>query len=237
MMMTRLTPFLCLAALVATSSVTQAAVIFTGGGADPNAVFADDNYDFSGSSLTAIDEFTAIEDDVTMTGTSVTANDFTSFGQYLMGDGFSLTLDGATFISTNSGGIAGFNDVADAPSFFNVNNGSNMDMQFASVGAVVNVDGTSSLRFRGGGDPINSQTERTIINLAPGATLILPSAAEFTEQGPDIFVNGVSFADNTDILMINGGTATAVAPVPEPMSIAMLVMGLLGVTQLRRRAS
>ena len=233
MMRSILTPFLCLAAIIAAAE-TQAAIIFTAGGADANAAFADDNYDFSGSSVSAIDEDVTIADDVTMTGTTLNANDFIAgFGQYQMGDGFSLTLDSATFVSNGSGGIAGVDDGADAPSFFNLNNGSHMDMQFVSVGAVVNVDGTSSLRFRGGGDPINSQTERSIINLAPGAQLILPSAAEFTEQGVDILVNGVAFADNTDVLMINGGTATAVAPIPEPMSIALLAMGLIGALRVR----
>mgnify|MGYP000686984267 CR=1 FL=1 len=98
------------AACAATVGVgAQADVVWTGTGADANAVFADDNYDFSGSLLTAIDENIHIDDDVTITGATINANDFSGFGQYALVDGRTLTLDGTTFVAVNTGGVASEN--------------------------------------------------------------------------------------------------------------------------------
>ena len=110
-----------------------------------------------------------------------------------------------------------------------------MNAQFASVGIEINVDSTSSLTFRGGGDPINSQTEKTTIVLQPGAQLTLPTVAEFTEQGADIVVGGITFAEDPSILTFSGTTATAIAAVPEPSSSLLAALGLVGLTIRRRK--
>ncbi|MFT7173337.1 MAG: hypothetical protein ACI9NQ_001557, partial [Paracoccaceae bacterium] len=59
----------------------------------------------------------------------------------------------------------------------------------------------------------------------------LPSVAEFTEQGADIEVNGVTFASDNSILSFSGNTATAV---PEPTSALLTLLGGLAFF-IRRR--
>lgn len=107
-----------------------------------------------------------------------------------------------------------------------------MTSTWVTEGMTVNVDATSSYTLRGAGDPINSQVEMTNVNLAPGAMLTLNSLAEFTEQGADIYVNGVSFATDPSILSIAGTTGTAQA-IPEPSGTALI--GLAGLAMILRR--
>jgi len=217
MRINRMTPLLALF-LAVWASEASAVVVWTGA-VNSTEAFNDGNYDFSGSTLTAIDESVAIEDDVTITGATINATDFVvGFGEYQMADTFTLTLDGSSLTSNGTGGIGGIDDGADVPSFFNLTNGSSMNLQFMAIGTTVNLDATSSIQFRGAGDPINSQVEPVVLNMAPGSQLTLPSVAEFTEQGDAIFVNGVNFQTDPSILSFSGTTATAVAP-PDPLSI------------------
>ncbi len=127
---------------------------------------------------------------------------------------------------------AGFGFDGGGASILNLTNSSSWQSQFLTNGTTVNVDGTSSLSLAGGGDPINSQTAATRVNLALGAQLTLASFSEFAEQGNEIFVNGVSYNSNNSILSFNGNTATAV---PEPAPLAML--GVCVLFLLRRRSN
>ncbi|QDU88540.1 hypothetical protein Pla175_19180 [Pirellulimonas nuda] len=215
----------------------HALVVWTGAGANPNDLFGDDNYDFSGSSISAINETVTtglpevlvdapVLDNVTFFNATIDAAYASGFGQFRLGNGFNLTLSNTSITSTTNGGIAG--QIAPGTAMFNLLSGSNLNMQFVT-GAVVNVDGTSTLRFRGGGDPINSVDQPARVNLAPGAMLTLASAAEFTEQGDAIFVNGVSFAANPGILSINGTTATAIGAT---LPLALEVNTTTGVTRI-----
>ena len=103
----------------------------------------------------------------------------------------------------------------------NVINGGSIRMFFLKS-ASINVDGDSSVNLLGGGDPLPNNLEViAALHLAPGAQATLASLAEFTEQGAQIFVNGVSFADDTSILTFSGSTATAI---PEPATLGMLVV-------------
>ena len=107
-----------------------------------------------------------------------------------------------------------------------------MNAMFSTVGLQINVDSTSSLTLRGSGDAINSQTERSIVNLAPNAKLTLDSIEEFAEQGNDILVNGVSFSEDSSILIFNGTSATAI---PETNSVLLGSMGVLLLLGIRKR--
>jgi hypothetical protein len=102
---------------------------------------------------------------------------------------------------------------------------------FLAFNVEVSLDGTSSLTHTGAGDPINSQGgEATRVNLVNGSQLTLASVAEFTEQGDEIFIDGVAFNDDPSLLVFEGNTATAV---PEP-STGFLV-ALAGLVLLRRQ--
>ncbi|QDU58705.1 PEP-CTERM sorting domain-containing protein [Aeoliella mucimassa] len=192
---------------------TLAVIVWTGAGADSTALFAVDNYNLTGSSVTTIEAGVPIEDDVTISGTTIVASDYPAgFTTFAMADGYTATLNGATLVSNDSGGIAG--EVGYLQSYFHLTNGSSMDMQFATLGADILLDSTSSLTFRGGGDPINSQGDTTRVLMQPGATLTLASEAEFSEHLGEIFVDGVSALEEPGILNISGNTATAVAPTP-----------------------
>lgn len=199
---------------------SQAVIVWTGGGASDDFYDAA-NWDFSGSASASVASPT---DDI-MTITSATLNEpSAAFSNIEIGDGLSVVLDGTSFTFTNNNGFTGVDDgpgtvPVNPISTLSLTNGSTLNSQFASVGIDILVDSTSSLIFRGAGDPINSQTERTRILLSPGAQLTLASVAEFTEQGADIIVDGVSFADDSSILNFSGTTGTAVAPIPEPGSV------------------
>ncbi|MDB4143594.1 PEP-CTERM sorting domain-containing protein [Akkermansiaceae bacterium] len=223
----KLTHLLSISLFAGAALTSQAAVVWTGGAATDDFYDAA-NWDFSASSSTVVTSPT--DDDITITGATINEPS-AAFSNLPIGDTLSVTLDGTSFTFTNSNGFTGVNDAGDVTSTVNMLGGSSMSAQFASVGITVNVDGTSSLTFRGGGDAINSQTEKTTINLSLGAQLTLPTVAEFTEQGADIVVNGVSFADDTSILSFSGNTATAV---PEPTSALLSSLAALGLLRRRR---
>jgi hypothetical protein len=218
----------------ATTAASHAVIVWNGGGDTAN-FYDNANWDFSGSGETGMpasggNPSAATADDILILGATIneTSGAFTNIE---IGDGLSVTLDGTSFTFTNNNGFTGLDDPGDVTSTLNLVNGSSFNAQFAAIGITVNVDSTSSIRFRGAGDPINSQIESTTINLAPGAELTLASEAEFTEQGADIRVGGISFSDDPSILSISGTTATAI---PEPSSVVLMVVAGLGLIRRRR---
>lgn len=214
--------------LSASVIASHASVVWTG--ATNNDFYNDANWDFSGAvnGTTAINPSTDINEDLTVNG----AAGLTGGGRLDLGAGYSITLTNSSF-APNSG-VNGVVDGNPNNSVLNVLGGSSMTSTWLTEGMTLNVDGTSSYTLRGAGDPINSQSEKTTINLEPGAQLTLASLAEFTEQGADITVNGVSFAADTSILTFSGNTATAVGTViPEPSGVALI--GLAGLAMILRR--
>ena len=133
-----------------------------------------------------------------------------------------ITFDGVSMTNSGNDGIG--------TGIINIINGGGATAFFAF--GTITVDATSSMNLQGGGDPLPGAA---VLNLAPGATLTMASVAEFTEQGAQIFVNGVDFATDTSILSFSGTTATAVAPVPEPSSAALLGLGGLALIMRRRK--
>ena len=235
---------ICCSTLLAAALSSQAAVVWTG--ATDNDFFNDANWDFSGAvnGTTAIDPTTTINEDLTITGATVTGAT-ASFGYFSIGDGFGLTLDNTSLTISGSGGARGVDDGAgsgrtNAPSSINLTNGSSLSLQYVSVGVDINVDGTSDVRIRGGGDGINSQTELSRIILDEGGQLRLTTRAEFDEQvtassgAGNIVVNGVNatVANMDDLFTFSGGTGTAT---PEPSSTALLGLGGLALILRRRK--
>jgi hypothetical protein len=214
--------------LSASVIASHATVVWTG--ATNNDFYNDANWDFSGAAngTTAINPSTDINEDLTLNG----AAGLTGAGRLDLGAGYSITLTNSSF-APNSG-VNGFIDGDPNNSVLNLLGGSAMTSTWLTEGMTLNVDGTSSYTLRGAGDPINSQSEKTTINLTPGAQLTLATVAEFTEQGADIMVNGVSFATDNSILTFSGNTATAVGTViPEPSGVALI--GLAGLAMILRR--
>lgn len=214
--------------LSATFIASHATVVWTG--AANTDFYNDANWDFSGAvnGTTAINPSTDINENLTVNG----AAGLTGAGRLDLGAGYSITLTNSSFAPTS--GVNGVVDGNPNNSVLNVLGGSAMTSTWLTEGMTLNVDGTSSYTLRGAGDPINSQSEKTTINLTPGAQLTLASVAEFTEQGADIMVNGVSFATDNSILTFSGNTATAVGTaIPEPSGIALI--GLAGLAMILRR--
>ena len=214
--------------LSASVIASHASVVWTG--ATNNDFYNDANWDFSGAvnGTTAINPSTDINEDLVISG----AAGLTGGGRLDLGAGYSITLTNSSFAPTS--GVNGVVDGNPSNSVLNVLGGSAMTSTWLTEGMTLNVDGTSAYTLRGAGDPINSQSEKTTINLTPGAQLTLASVAEFTEQGADIMVNGVSFATDNSILTFSGNTATAVGTaIPEPSGIALI--GLAGLAMMLRR--
>ncbi len=221
----------------AAAMTSQAAIVWTG--ASDSDPFNDANWDLTGSTVTTIAVNTAILDNLTVSnlGTSASGDSAVSFGQFQLGEGFSMTITGTSFDLTGNEGFAGSG--AGATETVTLI-GSTSSLQFFSNGIDVIVDGTSSLTIRGGGDGINSQTAESHVNLLTGGMLTMTNAAEITEQigEGDIFVNGVQVTAGNRVSLISGTGATITAlaaPVPEPSSTALLGLGGLALLLRRRK--
>jgi hypothetical protein len=170
------------------------------------------NWDFSQSDSLELDRDSAVTNILTITDALI-LEDSPSYSNIEIGDGFSVTLISTDFTFQNNNGFTGVEDDDNVYSVLNITEGSSMDAMFSAIGLEINVDSTSSLTLRGAGDSINSQTERSIINLSPNAQLSLNSLDQFIEQGDDIYLNGVSFSQNPSILKFSGTTGTAIPEV------------------------
>lgn len=227
-----------LAILVLGVCSSQGAITWVGGSSTD---FWDDaNWNFTGSTYDAasFNPLTPIADNILManaTGITVAVDQ-----GLRLANGFGLTLDLSNLFVDGTSANSGINGVDDDPamnpstgvySYVYLRNGSFLNTQFTAIGMNINVDGTSHMQYRGSGDPINGQSERTIVNLAVGARLTLPTQAEFMEQATtqnsDILVAGISFGLDSTVLSFSGAgpvTGTAVL-VPEPSAT---ILGLTG---------
>jgi hypothetical protein len=190
------------------------------------------NWDFSESDLKELDRDSAISNILTITDALI-LEDSPSYSNIEIADGFSVTLKSTSFTFQNNNGFTGVNDDDDVVSTLNIFEGSDMDAMFSAIGLEINVDSTSSLTLRGTGDSINSQIERSIVNLSPNAKLTLSSLNQFAVQGDDIYLNGVSFSKNPDILKFNGNTGTAI---PEAHLILLSAVSSILLLSQRRRS-
>ena len=184
------------------------------------------NWDFSQSDSLELNRDSPIANILTITDALI-LEDSPSYSNIEIDDGFSVTLKSTNFTFQKNNGFTGVDDDDDIYSTLNITEGSSMDAMFSAIGLKINVDSTSSLTLRGAGDSINSQIERSIINLSPNAKLTLNSVEEFSEQGDDIYLNGVSFSQNPAILKFNGNTGTAIPEVNFILFYAIPIILLL----------
>ena len=178
------------------------------------------NWNFSESGSEEINRDFHTANILTITDALI-VEDSPAYSHIEIGDGFSVTLISTDFTFKNNNGFTGVDDDDNAYSTLNITEGSSMNAMFSAIGLEINVDSTSNLTLRGAGDSINSQIERSIVNLSPNAQLTLSSIEEFAEQGDDIYLNGVSFSQNPSILKFNGTTGTAI-----PESNSVLLAGI-----------
>ena len=189
------------------------------------------NWNFSQSDSQELNRDFPISNILTITDALI-LEDSPSYSNIEINDGFSVTLISTDFTFQNNNGFTGVEDDENVYSVLNITEGSSMDAMFSAIGLKINVDSTSSLTLRGAGDSINSQIERSIINLSPNAQLSLNSLDQFIEQGDDIYLNGVSFSQNPSILKFNGTTATAI---PETRFILFSAIPIILLLNKKRR--
>ena len=233
-----------------TVCVSQAAIIWTSGG-NTDDLFDPLNYSGGAPVETGSGTDTPLGDDLTIENATIGngAGYTIGFGELEAGEGDTVTLSNTTLDATGTtGGFAGTSvgDVNDLGAVFNITNNSFVNLQFIIHGTL-NIDGTSAVRFRGGGNPINGTAANTNVNLIEaGAQLILTNAANFStnqSNGDKIFAYNssgslVSYnSDNSILTLVTGGgvtTGTAnFSAVPEPSSA--LLAGLAGLALVFRR--
>ncbi|MDA7881910.1 PEP-CTERM sorting domain-containing protein [Akkermansiaceae bacterium] len=235
-----------------TSSVclSPAAIIWTGGG-NVNDLFDAANYSGGAPIETGSGTDTPIGDDLTIENATIGSGaGFTiGFGELEADQADTVTLSNTTLDATGTtGGFAGTSvgDVNDLGATFNILNGSSVNLQFIIHGTL-NIDGTSSVQFRGGGNPINGTAANTAVNLTEaGAQLILTNEANFStnqNNGSKIYAYNaagalVSYNSDPSILTLvtAGGVTTGTAnfsAIPEPSGAALF--GLAGIAMIFRR--
>jgi len=190
------------------------------------------NWNFSQSDSQELNRDFPISNILTITDALI-LEDSPSYSNIEINDGFSVTLVSTDFTFQNNNGFTGVEDDENVYSVLNITEGSSMDAMFSAIGLKINVDSTSSLTLRGAGDSINSQIERSIINLSPNAQLSLNSLDQFIEQGDDIYLNGVSFSQNPSILKFSGTTGTAI---PEVNFILFSAIPIILLLNKKRRS-
>lgn len=222
-----------LLAIFLCGSVANADISWVGG--TSNDVFDDSNWDLSGSSVTLIDENVSIADNVII-GAGPFDNDPVipdSAGQVRLqlDDGFSLTVEGLLSIAANDG-MGGAPGTMNGPTV-NVINGGAFNPFFVVNDVKVNIDGSSSATFGGGGNPINLST----LDLDPGATVtfLAETPMQFNnEHLSKTFVSGSPAVDGLNVTIeAFGGGGSLITAVPEPGCASLL--GLAGMALLARR--
>ncbi|WP_372806503.1 hypothetical protein [Pontiella sp.] len=124
-----------------------------------------------------------------------------------------VTVDGGTIALTGkfSGAAASYTDGV------SISNGGSVTADYFGLvfDEAITVDGTSSLEVT-----TTSAAPFSSVDLALGAKLTLSSLEYFTTHGARIFVDGVSYADDSSILSFDGTTVTAI---PEPAVLGLVV--------------
>jgi hypothetical protein len=224
------TPLVFSTALVVSAGLAQAAIVWTGAtSSDP---FDDSNWDFSGSSVTAVDPNVSIADDVLIANGSIEIPNLASQGRLQIGNGFTMTLDNATLNLVGGGNDGVGGEPAGTGVDIVLTNGSIFNPFFIVNAVALDIDSTSSATFGGGGNPVNIST----INMTPGATLgfVLEDPTEFTnEHLGKVTVDGAPAVDGVNILITPNGSGSIITAIPEPSRAALL--GIAGIALMLRR--
>ncbi len=226
--------FLCgIAAVLSCASIATADISWVGGTSDD--VFDESNWDLSGSSVTMIDENVSIADNVVI-GAGPFANnpvipDLAGQVRLQLDDGFSLTVEGRIDYAGNDG-VGGAPGTMNGPTVDVVNGGA-FNPFFVVNDVTVNIDGSSSATFGGGGNPINLST----LNLDLGAVVTFLAEtpdAYIAEHLSKTFVLGDPAVEGVNLnIEAFGAAGSMITAVPEPASLALA--GFAGLALLMRR--
>jgi hypothetical protein len=151
-----------------------------------------------------------------------------------LGDGFTMTLDNSTLNPVGNDGTGG---QPGSPGVnINVTNGSQFNPFFIVNAVSLDIDGTSSATFGGGGNPVNIST----INLTLGSTLafLAETPAQFTnEHLGKVTVDGTPAVAGVNIQIdpFNGAAGSVITVIPEPSSAALLSLAGLALVFRRRK--
>jgi len=152
-------------------SSLMAEIVWTGAnGAD---IFDEANWDLSNSPVDIIDPNISIDDDVIIANAVVEIPQLTGQQRFQVGSGFTITVDDSVIRSTggSNDGIGGPNGsklpVGPEGPILDIKNGSSVEVFFIVNGVQMNIDGTSSVIFGGGGNPVNN----SVINIQDGGTV------------------------------------------------------------------
>ena len=219
---------------LAASIISSHATVVWTGASNANA-FDETNWDFSGSAVTAVDPYVSILDDVTITNGTIDIPDEPGQVRLQLGDGFTMTLDNSILGPVNNDGVGGA--IGGTGIQIDVTNGSQFNPFFIVNAVALDIDGTSSATFGGGGNPINLST----VNLTDGAVLAFLNetpGAFATEHLSKVTVDGAPAVDGVNIMIesFNGnlGSRITVIPIPEPSSILLSALAGFGLL-IRRR--
>ena len=111
------------------------------------------------------------------------------------------------------------------------------DPFFVVNDVLVNIGGTSTATFGGGGNPINLST----VDLTPGAVLSFlaetPDAFR-TEHLSKTFVSGAPAIEGDNITIADDGAAgSIITAIPEPSSMVLALLAFLSLPFLSRKKS
>lgn len=218
----------------AAALTSHAAIVWTGGtSTDP---FDDSNWDFSASSVTAVDFNVSVADDIEITNSTLEIPNLGGQVRLQIGDGFTMTLDNS-ILGLVSGGNDGTGGAPGSTGVsINLTNGSQLNTFFITNAIALDIDGTSSATLGGGGGPINGST----VNLTAGSILAFLAetpAAFNAEHLGKVTVNGVAAVEGVNISIdpFNGAAGSIITVIPEPTISLLGGLGLLAL--LRRRRS
>lgn len=226
-----------LAFYVATLTSLSAQISWTG--AVSTDIFDEANWDLSNSSVVMIDPNVSIMDDVLIGGgpfaNSPVIPQLDGQQRFQLDDGRTLTVSGGTLGIEGNDGVGGAPGTSNGP-VVNVIDGGQFDPFFVVNDVKVNIDGTSTATFGGGGNPINLST----LNLTSGSVLT------FLAETPDQYraehlsktsVDGVAGVEGVNLLIeSNGANGSVITVVPEPSSVLLALLGGLALLRFRRSA-
>jgi len=221
-------------ALLLASALTSSAAIVWTGAADSN-FYNTDNWDFSGSSVTAanFNASASIADNIVISN----ASSVSLGGLLTVANGFNLTLNSSSLTSTATNG---FNGGADFGATVNVSlNGiSSLNVQFISKGVNTYVSSGSTLSVRGTDKPINSDTGTTNVYLSPGASLNFANASVINNHSGYhrnlIFNSATGNTLSGSPADFNPSTGATITAIPEPSFTLLGALGLLAFARRRR---